>query len=591
MNAPIHYAIKPAHPGAHLFQVTLTIAQPAPEGQIVSLPAWIPGSYMIREFAKNIVTIQARTNGVAVKLDKLDKHTWRAAFSNSFAASGPLEITCEIYAWDLSVRTAHLDQTHGFFNGTSVFLRVHGQEDVPHHVTLLPPDDHNDWQVATALPRSKGTRTLGFGNYHALNYDELIDHPVEMGTFTHARFTVSGVPHEIAITGRHNADLKRLVADVKRICEYQLAFFGKPADLERYVFLVMAVGDGYGGLEHRASTALICGRDDLPYVGMKEATEGYRTFLGLVSHEYFHTWNVKRIKPVAFTPYDLRQENYTRQLWLFEGFTSYYDDLVLVRTGLLTQEQYFTALAKTIGAVRRGAGQLKQSVAESSFDAWTKYYRQDENAPNAITSYYAKGSLVALALDLHIRAATQGARSLDDVMRTLWREHGQTGIGLDEGAAEEIIALVSGLDLTRFFARYVHGAEDIPLEKFFAPFGLSLEAKPGTPSLGVKTAAAPDGVTITQVWDGGAAQQAGLSARDVIIAANGLRVSNSSFDEVLQRAHAAKRRLHLHVFRRDELMEFDVQPAEDAFSSWVLEAMPRRSASIKRLQREWLKSE
>ncbi len=588
--APIHYTIKPANPGAHLFHVTLTIAQPTPNGQTVSLPAWIPGSYMIREFAKNIVTIQARCKGRSVALTKLDKQTWRASSS-----TGPLEIECEIYAWDLSVRTAHLDQTHGFFNGTSVFLRVHRQEDAPHRVTMLPPDAPNDWQVATALARSKDTKPLSFGDYQAANYDELIDHPVELGTFTHARFTAGGVPHEIAIPGRHATDMKRLVVDVKRICEYQLAFFGKPADLERYVFLVMAVGDGYGGLEHRASTALICGRDDLPYVGMKEATEGYRTFLGLVSHEYFHTWNVKRIKPAAFTPYDLTQENYTRQLWLFEGFTSYYDDLVLVRTGLITQEQYFTALGKTISAVRRGTGQSKQSVAESSFDAWTKYYRQDENAPNAITSYYAKGALVGLALDLHIRAQTNGARSLDDVMRALWREHGQTGIGVDESVddsvAEEIAALVSGLDLKRFFASYVHGTADIPLEKFLAPFGIVLKATPGKASLGVKTAAAADGVKLTQVWDGGSAQAAGLSAGDLIVAADGLRVSISGFDELLRRAQAAKRKLHLHVFRRDELMEFDVRPGEDAFSAWLLEPMPRTSPSIKRLQKGWLKSE
>ena len=402
------YTIVPTDPGLHLFEVTLTIARPAPDGQIVSLPAWIPGSYMIREFARNIVQIRAESEGRKLRLTKLDKHSWRAARCN-----GPLTLVYQVYAWDLSVRAAHLDHTHGFFNGTSVFLKVHGKETLPHVVDICPPEGEAfaHWRVATSLPEHKARRHR-FGTYIAQDYDELIDHPVEMGEFTLIRFDAHGVPHEMAITGRvPNLDTERLAADLKAICEQQIALFEpttKRAPMERYVFLTLAVGDGYGGLEHRASTALICSRADLPVKGHPQMTDGYRGFLGLCSHEYFHTWNVKRIKPAVFAPYDLAQENYTPLLWLFEGFTSYYDDLTLVRAGRIDAQAYLGLLAKTLNAVLRGSGRLKQSVADSSFDAWTKYYRQDENAPNAIVSYYQKGALVALLFDLTIRAQTKG---------------------------------------------------------------------------------------------------------------------------------------------------------------------------------------
>jgi predicted metalloprotease with PDZ domain len=263
--------------------------------------------------------------------------------------------------------------------------------------------------------------------------------------------------------------------------------------MDRYVFLTMAVGDGYGGLEHRASTALICARADLPTTAAPktaEPSEGYLKFLGLCSHEYFHTWNVKRIKPAVFAPYDLQVENYTPLLWLFEGFTSYYDDLMLVRSGIISEATYFKLLGKTVGSVLRGSGRTKQSVADSSFDAWSKYYRQDENAPNAIISYYTKGSLVGLAFDLTIRAKTGGARSLDDVMLALWERYGRDfyaggARGVTEQEVEALFDEVSGLRLKSIFERYVRGTDDIPLAKLYAPFGVKVvdERKSSKPSL------------------------------------------------------------------------------------------------------------
>ncbi|WP_460844392.1 M61 family metallopeptidase [Noviherbaspirillum agri] len=594
MKNAIHYSIFPKDPAAHLFEVTLTVDNPNPAGQAFALPAWIPGSYMIREFARNIVRIRAESAGKSLPLTKLDKHTWLAAPCES-----GITVQYEVYAWDLSVRAAHLDQTHGFFNGTSVFLSAQGREDLPHVVDIQPPtgDAFKRWRVATALPELKAKR-YGFGTYVAANYDELIDHPVEMGTFELATFKAHGVSHDVVITGRvPNLDMVRLTADLKKICEAQIALFEprtKAAPMERYVFMTLAVGDGYGGLEHRASTALICSRNDLPTKGQKEMSDGYRTYLGLCSHEYFHTWNVKRIKPDVFAPYDLRTEGYTTLLWLFEGFTSYYDDLMLVRSGVIDEAAYFKLVAKNINGVLRGSGRTKQSVAESSFDAWTKYYRQDENSPNAIVSYYAKGSLVALALDLTIRAETKGKKSLDDVMRALWKRFGRDfysgngGVGVSESEIEALFEEVSGLKLKRFFDRYVYGTDDLPLAKLLAPFGVEAtdNRKNAKPSLNIKTSRDGNDCKVRSVFEGGAAHQAGVSAGDILMAINGLRILATNLDALLGRYRVGDE-VMLHAFRRDELMTFDVTLAPDDTPQTTL-SVQQKPAAVARLRAAWL---
>jgi len=584
-QAGIQYTIVPKDLAGHLFNVTVSVAAPSADGQVFALPAWIPGSYMIREFARNIVRIRAESGGEPVLLTKLNKHAWQAA-----PVDGTLSLHYEVYAWDLSVRAAHLDQTHGFFNGTSVFLRVLGQEDTPHQVDIQRPGDPAaaDWRVATSLPEL-GAKRYGFGTYIAGDYDELIDHPVEMADFALGSFKAHGIQHDIVITGRvPNLDMARLQQDLKAICETQIAFFEpktKKAPMERYVFLTMAVGDGYGGLEHRASTALICARADLPTTAAPktaEPNEGYTKFLGLCSHEYFHTWNVKRIKPAVFAPYDLQVENYTPLLWLFEGFTSYYDDLMLVRSGIISEATYLKLLGKTVGSVLRGSGRTKQSVAESSFDAWSKYYRQDENAPNAIISYYTKGSLVGLAFDLTIRAKTGGARSLDDVMRALWERYGrdfyQGGArGVTEREVEALFDEISGVRLKSIFERYIRGTEDIPLAKLYAPFGIKLtdERKNGKPSLDAGIGRDTGGAKLTQVHEGGAAHQAGLSAGDILIAVDGLRVNGNpcNLDGLFARYRVGDS-VTVHAFRRDELMTFEVTLQGDRVPGILLSAMP-----------------
>lgn len=572
-STPIFYTITSKDLSGHLFDVSLTIAQPDPEGQVIGLPTWIPGSYMVREFARNIISLSAQCNGKKVAVKKLDKQTWQLA-----PCDGAVQIVYQVYAWDLSVRAAHLDQSHGFFNGTSVFLQVHGQEHEPHVVDIQKPSapESKTWRVATAMTELKAKR-YGFGTYQAVNYDELIDHPVEMGNFQMATFEAYGVPHDIVFTGLiPNLDLARMQDDFKKICESQIAFFEprtKKAPMDRYVFMTMVTGDGFGGLEHRASTALMCKRNDLPCKNGHMNVDDYQAFLGLVSHEYFHTWNVKRIKPAAFADYDLSQENYSSLLWLFEGFTSYYDDLFLLRSGLINESEYFSLVTKTINGVVRGAGRLKQSVAESSFDAWTKYYRQDENAPNAIVSYYTKGSLIALGLDLMIRSETDGEKSLDDVMRVLWQKFGrdfyskvlqakQTGLG--ENEIESIIEAATGVKTKRFMDKYVRGTDDVPLTNLFAQFDIALsDARANqTASMGVRTSKDGSLCKLANVFSGKAAHLAGLSGGDHLVAINGVRVTAQDGADQLKRAlapYSVGQSLTVHAFRRDELLTVQVK--------------------------------
>ena len=515
----ISYRIGVADPHAHQFSVTLTIAKPAAE-QRLSLPVWIPGSYLVREFARHVSGITATQGGRALPLQQLDKATWLARCSGR----GALVVAYLVYAFDTSVRAAFLDANRGFFNGTGLCLRVEGSEAVPHRVELkaLPAG----WQVATALPTVK-VDAAGRGTYAAADYDELVDHPVELGRFWRGHFTARGVPHEYIVSNAlPDFDGERLLADAKRICEAQIAFWHGPRakpPFTRYVFLHNLVEDGHGGLEHRASTALLSSRRDMPQRGKPETPDAYANVLGLISHEYFHTWNVKRLRPAEFTRYDYTQENYTELLWFFEGFTSYYDDLFLVRQKFIDAPRYLKLVARTASGVLASPGRQVQSVAQSSFDSWVKYYRADENTPNATISYYTKGALVALALDLTLR--TEGHGTLDDVMRRLWAV--SPGGPVTEADIAQALEHVGRRSFGAELAAWVHGTGELPLPDLLAAFGVAWAADAATLAqrLGLRVSeSALTGVKVTHVLHGGAAQRAGLSAGDEIVAVNGWRI-------------------------------------------------------------------
>ena len=505
---PLHYRIEPADLHAHLFHVTLTIAQPAAQ-QRVALPVWIPGSYLVREFAKNLQNLRATQGRRSVPLQQLDKATWQV----DAAPGKPLVLSYAVYALDNSVRTAWLDASRGFFNGTSLCLQVAGQETLPHALELMSTRATATWHVATGLP-AVATNTRGFGSYMADDYDALVDHPFELGHFWSGEFKACGVPHRFVVAGAAPSfDGARLLADTQKICEAEIRFWhprGKPPHTN-YVFMLNAVDDGYGGLEHRNSTALICTRRDLPRVGDKRSSEGYTTLLGLISHEYFHTWNVKRLKPAAFAQFDYSRENYTHQLWFFEGFTSYYDDLLLRRAGLLDDAAYLRLLNKTINQVDQTPGRLVQSVAESSFDAWVKYYRQDENTPNATVSYYTKGALVALCLDLTLRA--EGTTDLDEVMRSLFKRC--KGGPMSEADLLDVLQLLAGRSLAPELAQWVHSTDTLPLQPLLERHGVAVHADPShmAQRLGLRVAETGN-IVVKTVLRGGAAEKAGFCAGD-----------------------------------------------------------------------------
>ncbi len=566
----IHYSITAHNPLAHIFDVVLTVKSPALKGQKLRLPSWIPGSYMIRDFAKNIIEINATCNKQPLKLTQLDKSTWQL---NDLSKSTEVVISYSIYAWDLSVRSAHLDQTHGFFNGTSVFLEVIDQSSSPCRVDIIKPSHQHceHWQLATSLEKIS-TGENGFGEYSAKNYADLIDHPVEMAAFKKLSFTACGVPHDIVLTGRFECDEQRIIKDLTTICEHHIRFFAEPAPIKQYVFLIMVVGDGYGGLEHRASTSLLVSRKDLPQIGVKDVSDDYRQFLGLCSHEYFHTWNVKRMTPAVYLTADLSSETYTPLLWAFEGITSYYDDLALLRTGLISEKSYFELLAQTITRVLKTKGRHKQSISESSFNAWTKFYKQDENAQNAIVSYYAKGTLVALCLDLTLRQESGSTLSLDDVMRSLWQDYLAGNVGFNDDTIQLKIEHLLNKPYPALFNSLLRSVEELPLAQLLKTADINLLTFPqssqsdkggkaikesANADFGAFLQQKGDYLQVVRVSDQGAAQTSGLSAGDNIIAVNQLKLNLAQFETMIAHKKAGDS-VAITAFRRDELMQFKV---------------------------------
>jgi predicted metalloprotease with PDZ domain len=546
-----YYRVDVADARAHLFRVTLTLERPA-AAQRLSLPVWAPGSYMVRDFARHLSGLEASQRGVPVALEQVDKTTWVA----HCAGRAVLTLRYLVYAFDASVRGAFVGAERGFFNGSSLCLRAEGREAEPHHVLIgrLPAG----WKVTSAMSPGAGRRSFA-----AADYDELIDHPFELGSFWRGEFRAGGMQFGLAVTGAWPSfDTERLLADTRRLCAATIALWhgrGKPP-FERYLFLLNAADDGHGGLEHRASCALVCARRDLPRKGEAERSEGYVALLGLICHELFHAWNVKRLRPAEFAAPDYSRENPTRLLWFFEGFTSYYDELLLLRAGLIDAPRYLRLLARTLTALGATPGRHVQSVAKASFDAWTKYYRSDENTPNATVSYYAKGALVALAFDLTLRAGGQG--SLDDVMQLLWQRCASRGV--TESDIAQALSDVAGRSLEVELRDWVHGTADLPLQPLLEAAGVAWQVKPATlaHALGLRLSeGAVGGVHVKTVLRGSAAEAAGLSAGDELLAVDGWRIRR--LDDARQWL-APGAAFDLLLAREQRVLTCRVQPAGDA---------------------------
>ena len=526
----IHFDINIDQAKDHIIEVTARLSNPKRK-QLFSLPAWIPGSYLIREFSKEIGELSAKQNGRKKKIVQLNKNSW----SIECDEDSELILSYFIFARDASVRTAWLDLERCFFNGSSIFLCAEGFENQTHSITIHKPNFNAKWKLATALNSIK-TDNKGFGLYDAQNYDELIDCPVEIGDFWSGQFVAAGVTHEIVVAGAPMTfDGSRLIKDVQKICEYQIKFWHgnqKPV-IHNYLFILWAVGDGYGGLEHKNSTALIANRSDLPRLHQTKVSEGYIQLLGLFSHEYFHTWNIKRLKPQEFKSLNLNQENYTELLWFFEGFTSYYDDLVLVRCGLIEVADYLKLLTKTLNQVLQTPGRKVHTVAQASFEAWTKYYRPQPNTANTTVSYYTKGALIALCLDLTLRQITrsdlrpkkrgkksdlpesQGTFNLDDVMRELWLRC-KDGL-MSESTLLTVLFELTGINFKKNLQNWVHSTVELPVNELLDYFGVKTQYEPAqwAQKFGLRTAESSNSnLVIKQVLNGSIAQKAGLCEGD-----------------------------------------------------------------------------
>lgn len=588
----------------HLFRVRLLVPQNLRDKTLLSLPAWMPGSYKIRDFARNIIELTAGDGRSALVCEKLDKQSWCVKNGGS-----GFELSYLVYAYDMSVRGAHLDASHAYFNGPALLLRPEWEASATYELELIRPegDSQANWRVHTALPAVE-TDAQGFGLYQAVDYAQLIDCPVEIGLTSSSLFSVAGIPHRLVVSGRHAGNLQEIVQALKAICSTHVALFGELPFDDQYLFLLQLLGSGYGGLEHSNSTSLICARADLENPDKAKPTEGYRQFLALCSHEYFHLWNGKRIHPEHYRDPDLSREVHSELLWVVEGITSYYDELALVRAGVVDERVYLDMLAQNLTGYYKGKGRLRQSVAESSFDAWTKFYQQDENAPNAIVSYYVKGGILVMMLDLAIRAESQGESSFDDVMRHLWRNYGSQGVGIPEDAMPAIIERAVGLDLGNLLHSLVHTTEEIDerLSALLTSMGIRFRPRPprklldkggflespptqqdAPPWLGVNLRPHPMGAEVVNVFSDSPAIQAGLSAGDILIAINGFKLEYGSLDEALRRLSLLPE-VPIHYFRGDELLlgHFIPQPGHDFVAEIWLD--PDAAEPTKQARDAWL---
>jgi predicted metalloprotease with PDZ domain len=584
----LSYRLAFPQPHTHLYQVTFTIGNLATPQIDLHMPVWTPGSYLIREFGRNVQDFEAKeANGASLAWQKTDKSTWRVESGASSDKPKTINVSYRVYANELSVRTSHLDSSHAYFNGASVFMYVKNGVNLPLKLKIDAPDG---WRVTTAL----GLEPDGSGYYSAPNYDVLVDSPAEVGKHEVLEFAVRGKTHRLAIWGEAAYDPARLKDDVAKIVEEGARIFGG-LPYDHYTFILHFQPEIGGGLEHLNSTTC----EITPRVFATR--RGYRSFLGLLSHEYFHLWNVKRIRPLALGPFDYQRENYTRALWLSEGVTDYYGGQLLRRAGLISMPEYLEGVATDISTYESTPGRLEQTAESASFDSWIKFYRPDENSINSSMSYYLRGGLLGWLLDFEIRSRTGGAKSLDDVMRLLLENYGLPKPGFTDAGLKEAFAKVAGGDLNDFFRRYVNGNEEIDFASYLNRAGLRLSRgyrldqfdaggkneKPGT--LGLRTRLSGDRVVVANVTADFPAYEGGINAGDELVAIDGNRIAagNASILEELR----AEQKVTLTVFRRERMMSFELTAALKPFDLYriveVKDANPQQLA----LRQAWLRDE
>jgi predicted metalloprotease with PDZ domain len=535
-------------PASHLFEVTLRVKNWQSPVLDLKMPVWTPGSYLVREYARHIqdFVAESSTQKKLLMSRKVGKNHWQIETQNL----SEITVFYRVFANELTVRTNHLDATHGYFNGAALFFFIPGLEKEPIEVTIVPPI--SAWKITTSLPSVLEKNHT----FKAQDFDTLVDSPFEIGTHRLYDFEVLGKPHQLAIWGGGNAKPEKIIEDTKKIIEVEADLYGG-LPYERYVFLLHLSNNAFGGLEHKNSCSLIYSR-----FGFR-AKDKYCRFMQLVAHEFFHLWNVKRIRPKALETFDYEQENYTTSLWFSEGTTSYYDLLIPLRAGIYDVKTFLDNLSKEINRFLTTPGRKVQPLSESSFDAWIKLYRRDANSDNSQISYYLKGELVSLLLDLFIRERHNNKRSLDDIMRQMWQQFGKDEIGFTPQQLQEVIESVAETDLSNFFERYIDGLEELPFDKYLEPFGLQLKSvveEDPCPYLGMRVQAENGKQIIKFVEAGSPAGLAGIDTDDELLAINGMRVSVEQLNERLKDYQVGDI-IQVTVFHQDELRTLSVQLA------------------------------
>ena len=570
----ISYTVSMSKPWTHLLEVEMRFSySSAPPANVeVLMPVWTPGSYLIREYARHVMDFDAKDgNGNRLVWDKTNKNTWR--IDNQGA--NQLIVTYKVYANELTVRTNELNDEHAFWNNAATLMFPKGNLKTPSLLRVVP---FQNWKIATGLPPVAGQPNT----FRAENFDVLYDSPFEVGNFTQIDFEVRGIPHRMIFEGEGNYDGERLRQDVPKIVSAAADIFGE-LPYKNYTFIVNLRGGG--GLEHLNSTAL-------QFPRFAFAGAGYNRFLGLVAHEFFHAWNVKRIRPDALGPFDYSEENYTKLLWVAEGGTEFYSNVLLRRAGFVSDKQYLENRAAGIQALQRQPGRLQTSLEEASFDSWIKEYRPDENSVNRQISYYDKGEIVNLLLDLTIRQKTAGAKSLDDVMRSLYNDFYKKGRNYTPSDFQKAAETAAGASLDEFFRKYVRGHDEIDYNAIFAGVGLRLETSvPNAPSaafLGAEFRPQGDFLTIAQLPVGTPAYEGGLNTGDLILAIDNFKISNQNDLSARLADHKSGDKVKVTLFRFDRLREIEMTLGGRAAEQYRFTVSPNANDAQKQLYQNWL---
>ena len=566
------YQIAMPLPQTHLFEVKLTVSSWDSDLLDVRMPVWTPGSYLVREYAKQVQDFVAISDkGRKLVTNKTAKNNWQIRTNES----NKIVVNYRVFANELTVRTNHLDATHGYFNPAALCLYIPGFEDCPIEIKIILPDP--DWQITTPLTEISPQTFL------AADLDTLIDSPFEIGTQQVYDFTVLEKPHQLVIWGQGNLEPDRAIEDIKKIIEVEAQIFGG-LPYEKYIFLLHLSPAGGGGLEHKNCCSLLYPRFNF------QGTEKNNRFMQLVAHEFFHLWNIKRIRPIALEKFDYDRENYTPSLWFSEGTTSYYDLVIPRRAGIYDDREFLAELSKEITRFLTTPGRLVQPLSESSFDAWIKLYRPDANSSNSQMSYYLKGEMVTLLLDLLIRTHTHGAKSFDNVLAIMWEQFGKAEIGFTEIQLKQIIEPVANRDLTEFYDRYIHGIEELPFNDYLAPFGIELEpVEANTPYLGINVKTESGKEAIKTVAANSPAQLAGIDPGDELLAIDGFKITADKLTDRL-RSYQAGQQISVTIFHADRLMTVPVILATPQPQQYHLKSIEHPSDLQRQLYTNWMSS-